>query len=419
MARRNGHLPSYRLHKKSGQAIVTLPDGLGHRHDVYLGRWGTAKSKAEYSRVIAEWSAGLTRGLTTHADTTVCEMLVLYVAHIEEYYRHDDGTPTNEVRCIKGAVRWMKQLYGHTPAKDFTTISLETIRKAMIKAGLCRKRINKDVARIRRVFRWAGSKRVIPASVFHELATLEGLRAGRSAAKETAPVGPVAPGVVEATLPYLPEVVADLVRLQADTGMRSGEMLIMRTRDLDRTGTTWSYRPASHKTKHHGHERVVWLGPRAQDVVKRYLKADPDAYLFSPRESMRRFREKQRQNRKSKVQPSQHDRAVSRPAKQPGGRYTPSSYGRAITKGIGKANRARACKQCKEKKSAARCADCRAAALPHWHPHQLRHALATRLRKEYDLDTARTVLGHRSPAITATYAEADQTKAARAMARIG
>ena len=30
-------VPSYRLHKQSGQAVVTLPDGLGGRRDVLLG----------------------------------------------------------------------------------------------------------------------------------------------------------------------------------------------------------------------------------------------------------------------------------------------------------------------------------------------------------------------------------------------
>jgi hypothetical protein len=217
---------TYRRKKtKTGDySVVTLPDGFGGRKDVMLGGWGTAESKAEYSRVIAEWSAGGLAPLTTHADITVNEVLVLYLAHAKDYYRHEDGTQTNEVRCIKDALKWMTRLYGHTMAKSFTTVSLETIRQTMVDGGLCRKRINKDVARIRRLFRWAGAKRIIPASVFHELATLEGLRAGRSRAKETAPVGPVALDIVNATLPYLPEVVADLVRLQADTGkaLRNG-----------------------------------------------------------------------------------------------------------------------------------------------------------------------------------------------------
>jgi hypothetical protein len=43
-------------------------------------------------------------------------------------------------------------------------------------------------------------------------------------APELPPVRPVDDEVVEATLPYLPEIVADMVRLQRLTGARPGEV---------------------------------------------------------------------------------------------------------------------------------------------------------------------------------------------------
>jgi hypothetical protein len=42
-------LRSYRLHKQSGQTIVTL-----RGKDVLLGRYGSVSSKAEYKRVTSE-----------------------------------------------------------------------------------------------------------------------------------------------------------------------------------------------------------------------------------------------------------------------------------------------------------------------------------------------------------------------------
>jgi hypothetical protein len=48
-------VPTYRQHTQSGQAIVTLPDGLGGRKDVLLGKYGTKESRTAYARVIAEW----------------------------------------------------------------------------------------------------------------------------------------------------------------------------------------------------------------------------------------------------------------------------------------------------------------------------------------------------------------------------
>jgi hypothetical protein len=56
MPRRN-HIPAYRLHKQSGQATVTLPDGLGGRRDFTLGEYGSPESRAEYARLLAQWEA--------------------------------------------------------------------------------------------------------------------------------------------------------------------------------------------------------------------------------------------------------------------------------------------------------------------------------------------------------------------------
>jgi len=55
--------------------------------------------------------------------------------------------------------------------------------------------------------------------------------------------------------------------------------------DIDRSGKVWECRPCKHKTEHHGHERVVYLGAREQEILKPYLKLELDAYLFSPIEA--------------------------------------------------------------------------------------------------------------------------------------
>ena len=78
---------------------------------------------------------------------------------------------------------------------------------------------------------------------------------------------------------------------------------------------------------------------------------------------------------------------VRNPKRQPGEQYSVESYRQAIE---------RACKK---------------ASVPHWHPHQLRHNAATFLRKEFGLEAARIILGHKSAAITEIYAELDREKA--------
>jgi hypothetical protein len=76
-------IPSYRRHKPSGQAVVTV----GGR-DIYLGKWNTASSRAEYNRIIAEWTAhGGTLPTKQDGDFTVTELLAAFLRHAKEYWR--------------------------------------------------------------------------------------------------------------------------------------------------------------------------------------------------------------------------------------------------------------------------------------------------------------------------------------------
>ena len=82
-------IPSYRLHKASGSAVVTL-----HGHDHYLGRYGTEASKSEYRRLIAEWLANdcvpsPTPGDDQATGISVNEVLAGFYLHAKGYYRKD------------------------------------------------------------------------------------------------------------------------------------------------------------------------------------------------------------------------------------------------------------------------------------------------------------------------------------------
>ena len=45
-------VPKYRLHRASGQAVVTIQG-----RDFYLGPWKSKASRVEYDRLIGEWLA--------------------------------------------------------------------------------------------------------------------------------------------------------------------------------------------------------------------------------------------------------------------------------------------------------------------------------------------------------------------------
>ena len=364
-------IPKYRLHRQSGQTVVTLRDGPGQRRDVLLGRHGTPESRKEYARVIAEWESNghrSPRPVASATEASVNEVLLAFWNFAEGYYRDADGQPTSEVNNLRRALRLPKKLYGTTPAADFDSVTLEAIRGQMIAAGLCRNLINKDVDRIKRAFRWAASRKLVPLAVYQSLQTVPGLRRGRSAARETEPVRPVADQVVAETLPFLLPQARAMVQIQRLTGMRPGKVCVMRSMDLDTTGEIWAYRPGSdrgphgaHKNAYRGHSRIVAIGPRAQEVLKPWLRLNLAEYLFQPHESRAQFDADRKARRKSKVTPSQaRRRPKKRPKRRPGDRYITSSYGHAVNYGIVAANKARACYACQAKKPADRCEKCQA-----------------------------------------------------------
>ena len=60
-----------------------------------------------------------------------------------------------------------------------------------------------------------------------------------------------------------------------------------------------------------------------------------------------------------------------------------------------------------------------AASVPLWRPNQLRHNAATLLRKRFDIETVRTILGHASGFTTEVYAELDMEKAKAVIKEVG
>ena len=249
-------VPKYRLHKGSGQALVQVN---GHR--IYLGKYGSEVSREKYRRTVAEWlTNGGSPASTTDAatppgvtgDVLVNQLILAYWQFAQVYYQKN-GRQTGEAYNIKTALRPLRQLYGSTPASDFGPDALEVVQRSMIDGGLSRNVINGRVGRIKRMFRWASKKKLVPGETYYGLKSVEGLQRGRFNVRETSPVKPVPDEHVLAVLPKLNLVVQAMVQVQELAGMRPQDIRNMRTCDLDMTGDVWVYRPWTHKTEHRGH----------------------------------------------------------------------------------------------------------------------------------------------------------------------
>lgn len=387
---RSLRVPSYRLHKPSGQAVVTLSD-----KDHYLGPHGSPESRAAYERLIAEWLASGRSPVQPAPGLTVQEVLAAYWEHAEGYYRKN-GEPTKQLDHVKRALAPARRLYGGTPAAEFGPAKLKACRQEMVRKGWCRRLTNQRVGCLKRAFKWAVAEELVPPSVHHGLQAVEGLKRGRTEAPESEPVPPAPEAAVAAVRPLLTSALRLVVDFQLLTACRPGEALSLRPCDIDRTRDVWVYRPATHKTEHHGRDRLVLVGPKAQALLAPLLEGRAaEAYVFSPKDSVADFRAGQRTARRSKVQPSQRDRAKARPKRKPGERYLPESYSHAVRLA------------------------CKKAEVESWHPNQLRHNAATRLVEEFGWDTARIVLGHSSINTTRVYAEDDLRRAMEAVRKAG
>ncbi|MFM9966026.1 MAG: tyrosine-type recombinase/integrase [Planctomycetaceae bacterium] len=320
-----------------------------------------------------------------------------FMEFAEKYYRRENGESTGSAANIRLALRPLVRLFGKTRIREFGPLKLKAVRDEMIQAGHCRKHINSEIHRIKRVFKWGTESEIVPAPIYMALTAVASLKCGRSDAVESAPVEPVAEAIVNATIPHLPAVVAAMVKLQLLTGARPGEICLLRPCDVTiQPGGVWVYRPERHKTEHHGRERRIFIGPEGQAVLRPFLDRDAEAYCFSPAESEAERNAERKANRKSPMTPSQ---AARRPKtnrqREPRTRYDKNSYCRAIVRA------------------------CRLAEVEPWSPNQLRHTRATAIRERYGLEAAATVLGHSDTKITAVYAERDFVMAARIMAEVG
>lgn len=393
MPRLSHSAPAYRRHRASGQAVVTI-QGKDH----YLGPYGSKSSKLEYDRLIGEWLAAGRPTLPPAAPTeiSVVEVLTRFRKWADGFYRKN-GRRTGTAELFKPTLQILKQRYGNCPAIEVGPLAVKAIIEALIEEGRTRYYVVQRVAQIKRIFKWAVSEELIPHDAYMRLTTVEAPRKGKTKAKELPPITPVEDAAIEATLTRLPQVVADMVRLQRFTGARPGEVCQLRPADVDRSTPVWRYVPQEHKTEHRGKARVILIGPKAQAVLAPYLLRDAESYCFNPTDSEKKRRTERSENRVTPIgygnRPGTNRKR--RPKRRAGYRYQIASYRRAI---------ARAAKE---------------AGVESWSPNQLRHAAATELRRVYGIEAAQVVLGHSELSTTQIYAERNIEKAAEIMAKLG
>src|SRR5688572_16824960 len=171
--------PAYRRHKSTNQAVVSF---FGDK--IYLGSYGSPRSLMRYQELLKKWerarhqesanalrnnelgppptssnrvsltAAKLREKHQCGRPITISELIFVYRNHTQQYYQKN-GEVTREAGVIDDALRILRKHYGNTCLTDFGPVALDELRGAMIdELDWSRKYINKQVSRIRSMFKW-------------------------------------------------------------------------------------------------------------------------------------------------------------------------------------------------------------------------------------------------------------------------
>ncbi len=351
----------------------------------YFGKFGTEAAQQRFQ----QWLADMDLVEDKFRHVSLLLLAAKFMDHADVHYRKN-GVPTGEANNIRLAMRTACTMYGNSRVSEFGPKRLKAVRNQMIQDGLCRNTVNARIRRIRHVFKWGVSEQLVPVSVLIGLQTVQGLEAGRTSARETDPVEPVAELDILALEPYVSRPVWGLIQFMLLTGARPGEAVRLRWCDIDAESDVWVYRPNQHKTEHHGKSRRILIGPRAQVMITQFAGSDQN-YVFRPADA-----------------PGSGGNV--------GDHYSRESYRTAVIRACEKAfgcpaelridngrkpyagESADELQERRDRAKAWRAKNC-------WSPNQLRHNNGTEVRKLGGIETAQVILGHTSVKTTERYAE--------------
>ena len=370
--------PSYRLHKPSGQAVVTL-DGKDH----YCGEFGTEASKAKYDAFIVRWIEAGRREIPK--AITIGNLVARYAAHSEVYYTKQ-GATTSQFERIRLVTRAVAERHGDELPAAFGPQKFKALRKTWVGKGLCRNTVNAYAKAVIEMFRWGVEEGIVNGMTLFDLKAVKPIGSGREQTHDRPKVMPVSIDRVQAVIKKTNRRVGNMIRVQLITGMRSGDVCSMRWCDIDRSGDVWIYEPKWHKTQHLGVVRQVALSQDVRNILEEYAHLPPGVPIF--RSSQSKTRDEEMSLKLLKVKVRNYYNSIKMACLRAWPHPTIKTSRHSWTQ------------------------DEKVVMIEHimkvrWFPHQLRHLSATLIRANLDIEAARVTLGHSTVATTERYAQPD------------
>jgi len=377
-------IPPKKLHKASG-----LDRARYKGQDYYFGTSGSLESEQRYDQWVKQLLAGNPDPSPKLGSATMAGLVKQFLDHAKKKYS------VGEYCNVKSACGVLLATHRPTRPNHFGPKALADVRDAMIAKGWPRTRVNEQISRVRRVFRWGVSQEIVSVHTVLALRELLPLREGEvRGLTESSPVTAASQEQVDAVLAQLVPTLATMVRVHQLVGMRPSELFTMRPDDIDRTDKVWVYWPRQFKTKWRGKKLPYAIGPKVQKLLKPYLDRPGDEYLFTPRQSILERQAMRTKHAKNKPSTQQLSRRTGR-VRKVAPLYNRTSYRNALARAVRRITGS----------------DEEAFLKLFFRPNQLRHKRATEMRSKVGIEDARASMGHSDISATLIYAEADLKKA--------
>ena len=358
------------------------------------GTYNSTESKQAYFEAMAQIEKAKIEEkkkpqLPKQQQITVVELVTAFLDHAKIYYRKN-GKQTSTLKIYEISSRYLVEMFGNMKVDKFSQVELISIQEYLDeKINLSRKTVNSYITCIRNFFNRGVERGLVSHEVAGRLGFVKPLKEGRCKSSERPGRGIVSWDLVEKTLPYLPDVVRDMVLIQWETGMRPQDCCGMKWSQIDTSDDIWVYDLLKqHKTAQYGITRYIPLAKECQDILARYKDTPEDQFIFSPKRTVREQADKRSANRKTKVQPSQIRRKQIQQIRREdlvGDAYNANSLRNAVQRAAEKAG-------------------------VMWCPYQLRHSYITYVANTQGENIAQTLMEHKSVRTARGYIHEDIEK---------
>ena len=397
--------PKFCHHKGTDRGYATDPRT---KKEIWFGPWGLASTKQAYLRWVAELlSEEVTPRVAPANEPVVADLVNAYIKHAVIYYRDPTtGKPTSQLGVVKSALREL-DLYLEMKIKDFKPSTLVAVRAAIMhrdimpksegapKKKLCISSVNNAIVKIRQMFKLGVGWELVPVEIYQALACVQHLN-WRTAPTLRNPdkIAPVPVEYFALIMPHLKPMYRAVLTVHLATGMRVKELCSMRWSEINEIEPgLWCYAPAEHKNSHRGDPRLIYMKTDLIDLMRSVRKPlwDKDAVWCQ--------------------------KGVGKSAGY-SGMISGDGYARAIEGAQLRYNEGRVAinQGGRTDKKKLDTTAAKRTPMTHWTPLQIRHTVATQVRRTHGLEGAQAVLGHSTLDATQIYAE-KRDDLARSVAR--